>query len=251
MRGISPKRGGLFALGAASVGAMFVNVLPVGALDEAPPPRDISEFACPVGVPDAGYTDVSPTDPAAPAIDCITWWGLAQGMTATTFAPNGLVRRDQMASFVARFIDSIDEALLPADAILSFVDVSPGSVHATAIARLTEAGIVQGTGGDTYSPSMSLTREQAASLLARALNFVFGESPVSGPVCSPVGDFYTDDDGRTGEDCVNGLTDVQVITGTAPGLFAPTGTLSRRQMGTLLARGLDLAVEQLSPPPLT
>ena len=71
--------------------------------EEGPPLQDLSP-ACPPNVPRSRFTDVS--RPASQeAVSCLVWWGIASGTSPTTFDPHREVRRDQMATFVARAIE--------------------------------------------------------------------------------------------------------------------------------------------------
>ncbi len=57
----------------------------------------------------SGFNDVDPTNVHTPAIYAVRDAEITTGRTSTTYDPTGLVRRDQMASFLIRLIDSIEE----------------------------------------------------------------------------------------------------------------------------------------------
>ena len=87
---------------------------------------------------------------------------ITTGCTATTFCPSATVRRDQMASFLARAF------ALPATATDFFTD-DAGSIHEVNINRLAASGITTGCTATTYCPSDEVTRGQMAAFLHRAL----------------------------------------------------------------------------------
>jgi hypothetical protein len=91
--------------------------------------------------------------------------GVVGGYGDGTFGAGDRVTRAQAASLLDRALTRLRGSQLPPGAA-RFDDVS--GVHADAIARLAEAGILAGTGPRTFSPQRTLTRGQAASLAIRA-----------------------------------------------------------------------------------
>jgi hypothetical protein len=89
--------------------------------------------------------------------------GITGGCTPTMFCPKDPVTREQMASFLARALK------LPAANHDYFTDDAT-SIHQGAINRLAEAGITGGCGDTRYCPKRSVTREQMAAFLKRALH---------------------------------------------------------------------------------
>jgi murein DD-endopeptidase MepM/ murein hydrolase activator NlpD len=88
--------------------------------------------------------------------------GIATGLADGRFAPDAPVRRDQMATFLARALD-LDTSGQP-----SFPDVTRGNVHAGAIAAVAARGIAQGHTDGTYGPADRVTRAHMAAFLTRA-----------------------------------------------------------------------------------
>jgi hypothetical protein len=88
--------------------------------------------------------------------------GIAQGCTASTFCPNLVTTREQVASFLVRAL-----GLVPT-AIDYFTD-DEGSVHEVDINALRLAGITTGCSETQFCPTALVTREQMAALLHRAL----------------------------------------------------------------------------------
>jgi hypothetical protein len=89
--------------------------------------------------------------------------GITGGCTPTLFCPKDAVTREQMASFLARALK------LPATSTNYFTD-DDSSIHHGAINRLAAAGITGGCGDTRYCPKRSVTREQMAAFLKRALH---------------------------------------------------------------------------------
>ncbi|HUP17837.1 MAG TPA: S-layer homology domain-containing protein [Acidimicrobiia bacterium] len=150
-------------------------------------------------------------------------WLAAEGITLgcgiELFCPKAPVTRGQMASFLVRSLD------LPASATDAFTDDAASS-HQADINALAEAGITTGCGPGVFCPEASVTRQQMASFLTRALDL-----PVS------TTDFFTDDAGSIHEDDINALASRGITLGCAPGLFCPTAEVLREQMAAFLHRG--------------
>ena len=110
----------------------------------------------------------------AEAIEALAALGIAQGITATTFAPAATVTRAQMATFLDRTLRHLDVPLPGADdpGALPFADVAAGDTHAAAIARLAAAGVVAGRTATSYDPAAAVTREQMASFLMRSTDLL-------------------------------------------------------------------------------
>ncbi len=117
--------------------------------------------------PDASFSDATGTVFEGD-IEWLAATGISRGCNPpgnTLFCPNAPVTRGQMASFLVRALDLTDRG------DVDFVDDN-GSVFEADIERLATAGITVGCNppdNDRYCPSNSVTREQMASFLARAL----------------------------------------------------------------------------------
>ena len=90
--------------------------------------------------------------------------GIVTGVTETTFAPETSIKRGDFVLMLYR------AAGLPeSEAALSFTDVLPDDYYAQAIAWAEGSGIAKGTGDGLFNPQSLLTREQAFTLVYRAL----------------------------------------------------------------------------------
>jgi hypothetical protein len=204
------------------------------------PVPDLMAAACPAGAPRADYPDIDGLFHAR-AIDCVTWWGVAEGGTDGTFGPASSVTRGQMASFVVRALEAVGETL-PAPPTPRFADTAD-TVHGERIEQLAEAGIVEGVGDSLFAPGRPVTRAQMAAFLARA------EAWRTGTPLPAVPDAFTDDDGRVLEEEIDRVSAVGLATGIRDRTFAPGAEVSRGQMATFLARLLDRAVRDASASP--
>ncbi|WP_107838233.1 leucine-rich repeat protein [Metasolibacillus meyeri] len=101
---------------------------------------------------------------AKDAIEYVKAQGLFQGTTATTFNPNGMITRAQMAAVVVRWLEEQGEELT-VDTTLVFTDVNPTHWAAEAIAKVNALGMMTGTSNTTFNPEGALTRAQAVKVL--------------------------------------------------------------------------------------
>jgi S-layer homology domain len=100
-------------------------------------------------------------------------------------------------------------------------------VHEADINRLAASGITLGCAVARFCPGASVTRQEMASFLSRAL----GLPPATI-------DYFTDDDGSSHQGDINRLATRRVTTGCADGRFCPTATVTRGQMAAFLHRAL-------------
>ena len=96
--------------------------------------------------------------------------GIVNGITDTTFSPDGPVTRQQIAAILYRYADAMG-ALSQAEGNLNaFTDKD--SVESYAVVPMTWAvgrGIITGTTDTTLSPQSHATRAQVAVMLHRYL----------------------------------------------------------------------------------
>lgn len=198
--------------------------------------------ACPPHrTPAASFPDIE-GNAHREAIDCITWYGLANGTRDETFAPADTLTRARMASFLARLVERAGVALPPARA-QGFTDTA-GNAHADAIDQLASLGIVEGLSATAYGPNEPVTRAQMATFLVRAYERVSGERLTAGR------DWFPDDDGIAHEDAINRAAEADFVTGLTTSAYGPQRTVRRDQLASFLARALDRLVVRghLSPP---
>jgi hypothetical protein len=125
----------------------------------------------------------------------------------------------------------------PVDAIVlhgTFTD-DDQSPHQNGIEAVAAAGITVGCNppaNNHFCPNQNVTRAQAATFLARALNL-----PDDGH------DYFTDDDGHILEGGINKLAAAGITAGCNPPVnsrFCPDRTLTRAEFAAFIARGLSL-----------
>jgi Subtilase family/S-layer homology domain len=108
------------------------------------------------------YFDDDDHSPHERNINRIAGAGITTGCHSNNYCPDGLVRREHLATFLARALN-----LPPASR--DYFDDDDGNEHEDSINRIRAAGITTGCGGNNYCPGNRVTRQQMAAFLHRAL----------------------------------------------------------------------------------
>jgi hypothetical protein len=166
-------------------------------------------------------------------IEAIAAAGITKGCNPPIndhYCPDDSVTRGQMSAFLVRALD------LAATGQDSFTDDS-GSVFQDEINRLAAAGITRGCNppdNDQFCPDDTITREQMAAFLVRALGLDAADER----------DKFIDDDGSIFEDDIDSLGESGITKGCNPPAndrFCPDDPVKRNQMASFLGRALGLA----------
>lgn len=116
------------------------------------------------------FADVPPSNVHRDAINRLAAAGIVQGQGAT-YAPNRVVTRDQMASFLVRSYDyaqgQVGRFSLP-PANRQFLDTA-GNVHESNINKAAVAGFANGVGTGQYAPRSGVRRDQMATFVVRTM----------------------------------------------------------------------------------
>lgn len=119
----------------------------------------------PVGSGETSFADVPAGAWFAPYVAAAVQAGIVDGTSATTFDPNGIVTREQMAVMLARAMH------LTATAPLHFSDdasIAPWALQG--VEQVVAAGYMAGFPDGSFQPSATATRAQAATVLAMVLS---------------------------------------------------------------------------------
>ncbi|MCD9026437.1 S-layer homology domain-containing protein [Cohnella silvisoli] len=100
--------------------------------------------------------------------------GLVSGLPNGSFHPDNKVIRAELVAMINRAFQYTKAASS------SFADISSAKWYALDVARAKEAGYMQGDGKDLFRPEASVTREEAAVIIARLLKLDTGSQTESG-----------------------------------------------------------------------
>lgn len=96
------------------------------------------------------------------AIEELASRGIINGMSKDTFAPNKTMTRAEFAAIVTRALG------LAAKDTKAFTDVPSSKWYAGYIGAANSSGIVNGVGNGKFNPDGTITRQEAAAMVARA-----------------------------------------------------------------------------------
>jgi hypothetical protein len=125
------------------------------------PGKNADVKAAPVIEQGKTFSDIS-THASRSAIEALAARGVINGMDADAFAPDKTMTRAEFAAIVVRSLG------LTPKAGGGFGDVPADRWFAPFVGTAHTYGIVSGVGNDRYEPQGTLTRQEAAAMVARA-----------------------------------------------------------------------------------
>ena len=126
---------------------------------------------------DQGFKDIGHLPSATrDSINQLAQLRITLGTTASTYTPDRVVNRRQMAQFFTRFLKlapvgegGVDiDTVIPDDRVLTDIEQLPHDPF-NAIRLIYELGVTKGTTATTYSPDAPVTRAQMALFISRML----------------------------------------------------------------------------------
>jgi len=230
------------ALSTSSAGAAVMTTAANGA-----DPATYSACPASASIPSAGMTDTTSTD-----VDCIAYYGITTGVTATTYEPTASVPRWQMALYLTRTASKAGHTL-GSGADQGFTDISGYAADIqTAINQLKQLGVTTGTTATTYSPDDNVTREQMSMFLDRLLGITAaGPGGVATNASNPLNvdraaaDLYNYTDIDTGSVTFEGHNSIEELYNLrvygddkTVTTFSPAASITRADMATWLTNAL-------------
>ena len=150
--------------------------------------------------------------------------GIVKGNPYGTFKPNDQVTRAAFALMTVRML-GVDEDGLKFTTT-AFTDVNDETYNAAAIQYCAEKGLIGGDGDGKFRPNDSITRQEAAKIMAEALELTETDS-----------DLFTDDNliHEWAEDYVYQCKAAGIFGGDAgTGNFRPTDAISRAETAKIM-----------------
>lgn len=175
------------------------------------------------------HLDVKSDHWAWEAVDFCYRNGIVSGISASEFGPDSLIRR---GDFVLMLYSALGRPAVSAPC--TFTDVSPSDYFSTAMAWAQEQGLMTGVGDGRCLPLDPLTREQAFTVLHKALPLLNMDCPDA-----PLSILTSFDDATQLSDYALTHTATLVAQGIVSGsgsYLHPKGNLTRAEMATLVHR---------------
>ena len=160
--------------------------------------------------------------------------GIVNGMTETTFEPQGTLTRAEFATMLYRIAGTP-----AAEAESTYSDVKTGDWYYNAVVWATEAGVVNGMGDGTFAPNDNITRQEMATMLYRLAKAekVEEDKLASFPDAASVADWA--------KDAMNWAVSTEIVNGSTHddkvNYLDPTATALRCQAAAVACRYLALS----------
>lgn len=119
------------------------------------------------------FTDVKADAYYAPYVNWAAEKGIVSGTTATTFAPDSAVTRQEMAVIMANYAGALGYTVPKTREAATFADnTSIASWAKDAAKAMQMAGVVNGKDGNRFDPTGTATRAEVAAVLHRYVELV-------------------------------------------------------------------------------
>ena len=117
----------------------------------------------------SGFSDVPDGEWYSSAVAWAKETGVVKGITDSTFEPDGLITREQLATMLFRFSSSAQVSVPERADLTPFSDDEKVSDWAgEPLEWAVEAGLIKGTDGNRLAPVGNATREQFAAIIDRS-----------------------------------------------------------------------------------
>lgn len=127
------------------------------------------------------FTDVKADAYYAPYVNWAAQNGIVEGVTATTFAPDSNINREQMAVIMANYAKKLGYDLPKTLQAVTFADNAQISSWAkNAVRAMQQAGILAGKNGNKFDPKGTATRAEVATILRRFVEIVIDPQTANG-----------------------------------------------------------------------
>lgn len=127
------------------------------------------------------FTDVKADAYYAPYVNWAAQNGIVEGVTATTFAPDTNINREQMAVIMANYAKKLGYDLPKPLQAVTFADNAQISSWAkNAVRTMQQAGILSGKNGNKFDPKGTATRAEVATVLRRFVEIVIDPQTANG-----------------------------------------------------------------------
>ncbi|GEM_PF-3364957 len=162
---------------------------------------------------------------------------IVKGVTENQFAPNIEITR---AEFAALLVRSLGLAIAPNEAQTTslFSDISPDAWYAPAVAAAVEANLINGYEDGSFQPNQSISREEIAVIIDRAMRFADTNTKRDQVHVSEILTRFADqaDMANWSKPSIAKLVQDGLINGRSENEFAPQAHTTRAEAVALIER---------------
>ncbi|MBE1444736.1 bacterial Ig-like domain-containing protein [Paenibacillus sp. OAS669] len=156
--------------------------------------------------------------------------GVVNGISDTSFAPDASITRAEFAALLVR------AAALPTESTAQFSDVQ-SEWYAGYVGAASKAGLVEGFEDGTFQPNATITREQMAAMIVRAIKLMGKTSDSNIGNLSAFAD--SKDISSWAKEAVAGAVHAGIVNGVTDKAFAPGNKATRAEAAVMLKRLLQ------------
>lgn len=177
-----------------------------------------------------GFADLADVEWARESIERLYEKGIVNGKSATEFAPNDNVTREE---FVKMLVCALG---LSGEGEIDFNDVKNDAWYYDYIVKAVSLGVVNGKDNGSFGVGDDITREDMAAMVLRAVNAVMGSVEYNGSDAS-----FADAEeiSSYAKDAVNVLSGFNVLNGYN-GSFMPKNKATRAETAVVIDRLITL-----------
>ncbi|TXK80372.1 S-layer homology domain-containing protein [Paenibacillus sp. N3.4] len=162
---------------------------------------------------------------------------VVKGATDSSFAPESNITRAEFAALLVRSL-----GLMPDAGSSDFTDVKSTDWFAGAIGTAVKAKLVDGFKDSTFKPNDTITREQMAVMVSRAITAAGKTSNVSDKLVDRLAKFQDQASiSSWAQSAVAQSVEAKIITGMTDQTFVPSANASRAQAVVMLKRFMQFA----------
>ncbi|MNI20412.1 Endo-1,4-beta-xylanase A precursor [compost metagenome] len=160
------------------------------------------------------------------------------GVTDTSFQPDRSITRAEFAALVVRSLGIKPEAT----GSTSFKDISSTDWYANIVAAAANAKIIDGYEDGTFKPNASISREELAAMVVRAMKYAGLHTELSSTLQASLLSRFTDANQiNWAQQEVAVAIDAGVINGITDLTIGPKQSATRAESATMLKRFLTKA----------
>lgn len=170
------------------------------------------------------FKDVTEDHWAKTYIEAMAAEGIIAGKGDGIFDPDGKVTRAEFAKLITAVMGIVDE-----EATVEFSDIKGDEWYVSYVAAAYKAGIITGRPDGTFAPNETITRQDMAVMIARAIN---AEKPEN--IDEIINFADKDEIADYAKEAIAIAVKANIITGKPENKMDPTGTTTRAEAATVI-----------------
>ena len=176
----------------------------------------------------ASFNDVASTHWAVNYVEILGGKGIINGKGNGQFDPSADITRAEFVALITRMLSLVDT-----NEAMPFTDVESTAWYATELPVAYQAGLINGKSSTTFAPNESITRQEAAVVIANTLEYLGYELETDS---SLIADTFNDNDtiASWADEAVASVYREKIMNGKPGDVFDPTGNATRAEVAKMI-----------------